>query len=104
MNDEREEEGLDVAHGETVESELDRLIERRHDRRVAEEGERPAEEIWMESERRYDARRLAENRAAWREYHRGQAERHRAVLEALVSRHEAEAEKYEKHDKKENAA
>ena len=25
--------------GETVESELDRLIEKRHDRRVAEEGE-----------------------------------------------------------------
>jgi hypothetical protein len=87
------------AQGEKVELELDRLVERRHDRRVADEGERPAEEIWMESERAYDARRLAENRAAWRnKYHRGQAERHRGVLEALVAYHEAEAEKHHRHE------
>jgi len=32
---------------------------------VAEEGERPERVAWTESERRYDARRRAENRAAW---------------------------------------
>jgi hypothetical protein len=83
---------VDIAHGEAVESELRRLIEKRHDRRVAEEGERQAGEIWMDSERRYDARRRAENGAAWLAYHEGQAARHRGVLEGLVAYHEAEAE------------
>lgn len=103
MTEERE-EGVDITHGEGVESELDRLIERRHDRRVADEGERPAEAIWAESERAYDVRRLAENRAAWLHFHEGQATRHRGVLKALVAFHEAEAEKYRNHDTKENAA
>ncbi len=85
---------MDVAKGELVEGELDRLVEKRHDRRVTHEGERPAEEAWMQSERKYDARRRAENGAAWVTYHTGQAARHKAVLEALISRHEAEAEKY----------
>ncbi|HLL39252.1 MAG TPA: hypothetical protein VK357_06230 [Rubrobacteraceae bacterium] len=37
--DERE-EGLNVTHGEVFESALDRLIQKRHDLWVAEEGER----------------------------------------------------------------
>ncbi len=45
---------MDVAQRtEMVEGELTRLIERRHDQRVATEGERLQEELWMESERRY---------------------------------------------------
>jgi hypothetical protein len=52
---------------------------RRHDRHVADEGERPAEEAWAESERREEVRRREENRAAWSEYHPERAERHRAV-------------------------
>jgi hypothetical protein len=47
----------------------------------------------MESVRRYNARRREEMRAAWCEYHRGQAARHRAVLETLIARHEGEAAK-----------
>jgi hypothetical protein len=61
---------------------------------VAKEGERQAEEAWMESARRFDARRREERRREWADYHRGQAERCRAVLAALVSYHEAEAEKH----------
>ena len=80
---------MDIAHGEAVESELRRLIEKRHDRRVAEEGERPERVAWTESERRYDARRRAENRAAWYGWHMDQAERHRRNLAALVAQHEA---------------
>jgi hypothetical protein len=34
----KREEGLDVTYGEVVESERDWLIQKRHDRRVAEEG------------------------------------------------------------------
>jgi len=40
------------APGEKVEAELDAFISKRHDRRVAEEGERPALGAWQESERR----------------------------------------------------
>jgi len=74
--------------GEIVEAELDRLIERRS-AREPDPDER--EEIWMASVRAYNARRREEMRSAWREYHRGQAERHRAVLEALIASHEERA-------------
>ena len=43
----------------------------------------------------YNARRREENRLAWCEYHRDQAERHRAILEALIAEHRAQAERYE---------
>jgi hypothetical protein len=84
---------VDIAHGEAVEAELDRLVERRHDLRVAEEGERPEHEAWTESELRYDAIRRAEVRAARLAYHEGQAARLRRALGALVAQHEAAAEK-----------
>ena len=45
------------------------------------------------SVRRYPPRWRVENRAAWGEYHQGQAARHRAVLEALIATHEARAAK-----------
>jgi hypothetical protein len=84
---------VDVTRGEIVEAELDRLITKRHDRRVAEEGERPALEAWRESERRYEANRRRENRAAWYGWHLDQAERHRRTLKGLIAHHEARAER-----------
>jgi hypothetical protein len=51
------------------------------------------EPSYVESVRRYNARRADEMRAAWCEYHQGQAARHRAVLETLIARHEGEAAK-----------
>ena len=84
---------MDVAKTSAVEAELDNFISRRHEKRIQEEGERPAEEVWAESERRYAARRREENRAAWRKYHQDQAARHRATLEALATYHEGEAAK-----------
>ena len=45
------------------------------------------------SVRRYHSRWQEENRAAWGEYHQGQAERHRAVLKALIATREARAAK-----------
>jgi hypothetical protein len=53
----------DISRSEKVE--LDAMIRRRDDARRKEEGDRPAEEMWAESERRYFARRSEENRAAW---------------------------------------
>ena len=45
------------------------------------------------SVRRYHSRWQGENRAAWCEYHQGQAARHSAVLEALIATPEARAAK-----------
>jgi hypothetical protein len=73
---------MDVAHGEMVEAELNRLIERRSSR-VIDPDEREA--LWQESVRRYNARRQEEMRVAWASYHEGQAERHRRTLQDLVA-------------------
>jgi hypothetical protein len=75
---------------EAVDVELDRLISRRasQDRRPDPDEQ---EELWKTSVRAYTARRREELRAAWCEYHQGQAARHRAVLEALIARHEEKA-------------
>ena len=80
---------MDIARGEMVEKELDAMIVRRSRQKDPEEGH----ELWKESVRRYNARRREELRAAWCEYHQDQAARHRAVLEALIARREAEAER-----------
>ncbi len=92
--------GREIAAGERVEDELDAFISRRHDRRVTDEGERPTEAEWMESERRHDVRRRAENGAAWRAYHEGQAARHRTVLADLIASHEREAERLQATDER----
>jgi hypothetical protein len=83
---------VDVARADTVDAELDRLISKRasQDRRPDPDEQ---EELWKESVRAYTARRREEMRAAWCEYHQGQAVRHRAVLEALIARHEEQAVK-----------
>lgn len=82
---------MDVAQGERAEAELDAFIERRSRKGDVDPDER--EELWKESVRRYTARRREEMRAAWCEHHQGQAARLRTTLEALIARHEAEAER-----------
>jgi len=86
----------EIARGEAVEHELDAFISRRHESRVTDEGERPAEEAWMESGRRHDASRREALRSAWCAYHHDQAGRLRRNLAALVAHHEAAAEKLTK--------
>ncbi len=83
---------MDVA--DTVNAELDRLISRR----APQDKPDPAEqsELWAASVQRHNARRNEELRAAWCEYHQLQAERHRAILEALVEHHERRAEELAK--------
>ena len=91
---EREELGeVDLSRGESVEHDLNRLIEKCHDQGTRAEGHRPSEELWKASVERYNCERERQLRAAWCEYHQGQAVRHRAVLEFLIARHEAEAER-----------
>jgi hypothetical protein len=86
---------LDIAKGEQVEGELNILIERRHDKRAKDEGERATEEAWAESARRHVERQRQERRAEWCEYHRAAAERARRTLEALIADHEAAVAKLE---------
>jgi len=83
---------MDVAHGEMVEAELTAFIERRSRKGDVDPDEQ--EEIWKASVRRYNARRREEIRAAWCEHHQGQAARLRTTLEALIARHEEQAERY----------
>ncbi len=80
---------MDVAHGEMVEAELTRLIEKR----AALEDPEAKEALWLASVERYDTRRRDELRAEWCEYHRGQAERLRRTVEPLIAFHEARAAK-----------
>jgi hypothetical protein len=80
---------LDAAHAEMVEKQLDAMIQRRARKGDLDPDER--EELWKESVRAYTARRREEMRASWTSYHEGQAERHRATLQALIEHHESEA-------------
>ena len=80
---------MNIARSEAVEADLNRFIVRRSRQKDPEE----ENELWQESVRRYNARLQEERRAAWCEHHQGQAARLRAVLEALIARHEAEAER-----------
>jgi hypothetical protein len=81
---------VDLMRGEMVEAELDRLIERRSRKGDVDPGEQ--EELWKQSVRAYSACRREEMKAAWCDHHQGQAARLRTTLEALIVRHEAEAE------------
>ena len=88
---------MDVMRADTVDLELDRLISRRasEDRR---EDPDEREELWKASVRAHNARVRAENRAAWSEFHRGQADRLRRNLEELIAAHETEAERLQATD------
>jgi hypothetical protein len=81
-----------VEHAEMVEKELNAFIQRRSRKGEIELDEQ--EELWKESVRRYNDRKEAELRAAWCQHHQEQAAHLKAVLEGLISRHEAEAERY----------
>lgn len=84
----------EIASGMHVDAEMDAYIARRDKKRRQEEGERPEEALWRESERRENARRREQNRIAWSEYHIGRAASLRADLEALINHHEEQAEAY----------
>jgi hypothetical protein len=79
---------VDVAHGEVVEAELTRMIEKRA-RKEQDPDER--EDLWVESVRRFHERSEAEMRSRWIEYeqhmtelHTRLAEEHREKAEQLL--------------------
>ena len=79
--------GSPTAPGEATEAELDRLIERRSRQKDPDE----ESELWQESVKRYEEERRQVARLEWHAFHCGQAERHRATLQALIEHHESEA-------------
>jgi hypothetical protein len=78
---------VDIARGEMVEKELDAMIERRFRQKDPQEDS----DLWQESVKRYEEERLQIARLEWHAFHCGQAERHRATLQALIEHHESEA-------------
>ena len=89
-----------VEHAEMVEKQLDAMIQRRTRKGDLDPDER--EELWKASVRACNTRRREEMRAAWCEHHQGQAVRLRTALEALITDHEEQAERYR--DQPEGAA
>jgi hypothetical protein len=89
---------MDVARNtrtdEAAETQIETFITRRHEKRVESEGERREREVWQETEIRQAQQRSEANRLAWCEYHRQQAERHRATLTDLIAHHQDQAAKY----------
>ena len=83
-----------VSRSEQVESDLDRLITKRYDRRASEEQQR-VEDLWAESVRRHHARRQRELALQWLEYHQRRQRAHRKTFALLDTHHEAEIAKYE---------
>ena len=79
--------GSPTAPGEGVEAELDRLIQRRSRQKDPEE----ESELWKANVRAYEEKRRQMARLEWHAFHCGQAERHRATLQALIEHHEGEA-------------
>jgi hypothetical protein len=79
--------GSPTAPGEAVEADLNRLIERRSRQKDPDE----ESALWQESVKRYEEERRQVARLEWHAFHCGQAERHRATLQALIEHHESEA-------------
>ena len=80
---------MDIARGEMVEKELDRMIERRSRQKDPDE----ESELWQASVRAYEEKRRQAARLEWHLHHTAQAERLRRTLEALASHHEEQAAK-----------
>jgi hypothetical protein len=77
-------------NAEAADAQIDRIIERRAAGRDPDEERR---QIYAASVERYNAREEASMRAAWAEYHEGQAERLETTAQALAAEHRARAQK-----------
>jgi hypothetical protein len=80
-----------VEHAEMVEKQLDAMIQRRARKGDVDPDEQ--EDLWKASVRAYEEKRRQMARLEWHAFHCGQAERHRATLQALIGHHEMQAAK-----------
>jgi hypothetical protein len=85
---------VDVTHTEAVEAGLDAFIAKRDKQRRQSEGERAREVLYSEGCRRYEEKERRRVLWEWLRFHEAQIRRHTATLEALISRHRREAERY----------
>ncbi len=85
---------MDTEASERVEADLDRLITRRHDQRVKDEGERFEEAFWEETAAKYNARRQQQLARLWLEYHLTRQRTHRHTFALLDAHHEQEIARY----------
>ena len=76
---------------EAAEAELNRFIENRALKNNAEQ--QRVEDLFEETTRRHREKHLEEQRLAWYCFHLDQAERLRRTMSALISKHEAAAER-----------
>ncbi len=83
------------AKGIRADKEANTFIAKREAQREAAGEPSSAQAIWEQSSQRYDASRRATMLAAWCEYHREMADRHRHTLAHLVDYHERRAEHFE---------
>ena len=87
---------MDLARSEAVEKELDAFIERRSRQKGPEE----ESELWPASVDAYNEKRQQIARLEWHAFHCGQAERHRAILQALIEHHSEAARLMEATDER----
>jgi hypothetical protein len=79
--------GRNLLSGERAEHQIDAFIQKRHNNRVASEGERLVEEAWKASERREEACRRTEGehaRLMWAKHLRGVYAARKEEYERLV--------------------
>ena len=86
---------MDITRGEVVESDLDRLISKRDEKRRQTEGERLEEELYMESVRRHHEKCQRELAWEWLRFHARQLRNHKLTSRLITAHHEAEIKKYE---------
>jgi hypothetical protein len=84
----------DIRASEKQEADITKLIERRHNQRVEDEGERKLEEEWQITERRHAAERQKQLALEWLEYHQQRLEGHKVTAAVLQKHHEVEIERY----------
>ena len=86
---------MDVARVNAIEGELDSFVNRRDKERRRDEGERPAEAIWQESVRAYNARRDQERAWEWLRFHARQLRNHETTSALITAHHRQEIRRYE---------
>ena len=84
-----------VSRSEQVESDLDRLITKRHAERVSEEQAR-IEDGWAESVRRHHAQRQEELAWEWLRFHQRQLNNRKRTFTLLDAHDRAEIARYER--------
>jgi hypothetical protein len=86
---------LSTRSAEAAEAQLERFIESRDEKRRQTEGDRQAEELWMETVRRYHEKERTSLLWERLRYHEAMVRAHTTTHEAIIARHRAELQRCE---------